>query len=81
MDIEIMDPMDRRKWRSAWALSEDHIGILDHWETALELMDDDLRDQCHREMCMGGIPENDNNAFLARYMELHFDRYHEIFTI
>lgn len=81
MAIELFDSLDRNNWESAWAVREDSIDMLDHWETCVELMDEDLRDQCHREVCMGGLPENDNAAFLARYMELHFDKYHENFSI
>lgn len=79
--IELNDPMDRANWNHIYSELDEHIDMLDHWETCVEGMDDELREQCHMEVCMGGIPENDNAAFLSRYLELHLKKYGEDYRI
>lgn len=79
--MDNIELMDRNNWSSAWDLPEDSAYMLNYWETCVEGMDDDLREQCHREVCMGGLPENDNEAFLARYLELHLKKYGEEYRI
>lgn len=46
------------------------------FETAVNLMDDDLREQVHTEMS----PCSDRD-FLTRYIELHKEKYNEDFTV
>lgn len=79
--MDNIELMDRTNWSSAWDLPEDFTYMLNYWETCVEGMDDELREQCHMEVCMGGLPENNNEAFLARYLELHLKKYGEEYRI
>lgn len=46
----------------------------DYWDALVNLMDDDLREQVHRE-----IAPCTNAEFLKRYAELHKQKYNEDF--
>ena len=46
------------------------------WETIVHYMDDDIREQVHRELAPCA-----NEDFLARYLELHREKYGEDFAI
>ena len=54
----------------------DFYEMVDHFEDAVALMDDDLREQVIREF----DPETEEE-FLSFYLDLHFKKYRREFTI
>jgi hypothetical protein len=47
-----------------------------NWQTIVNYMDDDIREQVHRELA-----PCTNEEFLSRYMELHREKFSEEFVI
>ena len=50
--------------------------LLSHWDAAVMLMDDELRERVHTELA-----PCTNEAFLERYCELHVEKYGIPFVI